>query len=296
MPIVQLSVLSWRSRFRSNTLPMKLIYLTGTSHSGSTLLDLMLNAHHEVVSVGEATNLNRSRHRKSGQLRLEKCSCRAPCLLQCEFWSRVDSQLKEKEGTSLSDLDLNDYSNLKKWHAANLAFFKAVSDVSGKAIVVDSSKLPRRLSHLIRVDEFKVYPIHVIRDPKGHVASVMRKRGLWKSIFRYELVHEQIRRTLASVPHTVVRYEELVLSPEATLRRALAPLGLEFEARQLAWAEQIKHTVAGNHLRFQTKSELCLDESWRHRLSLAQKLAVDIGTVHSRLRSHSNCRSNPLPF
>ena len=38
---------------------MKVIYIAGTSHSGSTLLDLMLNAHPEIISVGESINLPR---------------------------------------------------------------------------------------------------------------------------------------------------------------------------------------------------------------------------------------------
>lgn len=32
---------------------MRLIYIVGTAHSGSTLLDLILNAHPQIVSVGE---------------------------------------------------------------------------------------------------------------------------------------------------------------------------------------------------------------------------------------------------
>jgi Sulfotransferase family len=263
---------------------MKLIYLAGPSHSGSTLLDLMLNAHPEIVSVGEAVNLNRIRYRKSGKRRLEKCSCRAPSLLQCEFWQRVDKHLKETQGMGLRGLTLNNYSKRDEWHASNSAFFRSVSEISGKKFIVDSSKLPRRLSYLIQFDEFEVYPIHLVREPKGHVTSVMRKHGFGKSIFRYEFVHQQIRRRLKSLPHIVVRYEDLVLHPEGTLRRVLEPLGLEFDLRQLSWAEQIKHTVAGNRLRFQTTSELRLDERWKHRLSLTQKLAIDIGTLHSRLR------------
>jgi hypothetical protein len=35
---------------------MRVIYIAGTSHSGSTLLDLMLNAHPEIISVGEVLN------------------------------------------------------------------------------------------------------------------------------------------------------------------------------------------------------------------------------------------------
>ena len=38
---------------------MRVIYIAGTSHSGSTLLSLMLNANSEIMSVGEIQNLNR---------------------------------------------------------------------------------------------------------------------------------------------------------------------------------------------------------------------------------------------
>jgi hypothetical protein len=38
---------------------MRVIYIAGAAHSGSTLLDLMLNAHPEIVSVGEVLKLNR---------------------------------------------------------------------------------------------------------------------------------------------------------------------------------------------------------------------------------------------
>ena len=74
--------------------------------------------------------------------------------------------------------------------------------------------------------------------------------GLLKHIYGYVRVHERIRRTLRSVPHSIVRYEDLVLDPERTLSHVLAPLGLKFDPRQLLWAEQVQHTLGGNHLRW----------------------------------------------
>ena len=38
---------------------MKVIFIASLSHSGSTLLDLMLNAHRDVISVGELKQLGR---------------------------------------------------------------------------------------------------------------------------------------------------------------------------------------------------------------------------------------------
>jgi hypothetical protein len=98
-------------------------------------------------------------------------------------------------------------------------------------------------------------------------------------------VSAQTRAKLKSVPHSTVRYEDMVRDPEQTLKRVLAPLGLKFHPLQLAWAEQPKHSFAGNHARFQTKSELVLDESWKYRLSRSQKLLIDFGTILSRSRA-----------
>ena len=76
-----------------------------------------------------------------------------------------------------------------------------------------------------------------------------------------------------------------MIEPKRTLQDVLAPLGLEFDPLQLAWAEQTKHSFAGNHARWQTKSELVLDENWKHCLSQSQRLLIDIGTVLSQRRA-----------
>ena len=58
---------------------MRVIYIAGTSHSGSTLLDLMLNAHPAIFSAGEVLKLNRQLginhpRKQTGA----PCSCGAP--------------------------------------------------------------------------------------------------------------------------------------------------------------------------------------------------------------------------
>jgi hypothetical protein len=263
---------------------MRVIYIAGTAHSGSTLLDLMLNAHPKIVSVGEVLKLNR----QLGYLNPEKrtyveCSCGAPSLWECPFWSAVNAETLQAEGKSLADLDVLDERNRDSHHAPNLVMFRAIAKVSGNDFIVDSSKLPRRLAYLMQFEELEIYPIHLVRDPKGQIASVMRKHGgFLKNIVRYEWVHEQIRRKLKSIPHTVVRYEDLVRDPEHTLRSVLAPLGLDFDPGQLAWAEHAKHIVAGNRMRWEANSQLVLDETWRGRLNAMQQRVIDLGTLRSR--------------
>ena len=264
---------------------MRVIYIAGAAHSGSTLLDMMLNAHPEIMSVGEVLKLNNVKHSKSGEAKATRCSCGASGLLQCPFWSRVNKEIDKAHGKTLADLDVDNYHARDQRPEPNTALFKAIAAVSGKNFIVDSSKMPRRLEYLLRQEALNVYPVHLIRSPEGQISSVVHRFGLVASIFRYEVVSAQTRAKLKSVPHGVVRYEDLVREPEQTLKRLLAPLGLIFHPLQLAWAEQPKHSFAGNHARFQSKSELVLDESWKHRLSRSQKLLIDFGTILSRSRA-----------
>ena len=177
---------------------MRVIYIAGTSHSGSTLLDLMLNAHPAILAAGEVLKLNRQLTiRKSRKGTPAPCSCGAVSLWECPFWSAVDRRTQEISGKSLTDLDMLDYRDEDGASAPNAVVFKAVAEASGKNFVVDSSKLPGRLSYLMRLTELDVYPVHLVREPKGQINSVARKHGgFLKHIFRYELVHEQLRRIL----------------------------------------------------------------------------------------------------
>jgi hypothetical protein len=61
---------------------MRVISIAGTAHSGSTLLDLMLNAHPEIVSVGEVLKLNRQlRYLNPERRTYVEGSCGAPTRL-----------------------------------------------------------------------------------------------------------------------------------------------------------------------------------------------------------------------
>jgi len=262
---------------------MRVIYIAGTAHSGSTLLDMMLNAHPEIVSVGELLKLNRVIKYSKGIAKATRCSCGAVGLLQCSFWSRVNKKVEEATGKSIIELKIDDYDEGKTEPDANSAIFRAIAQVSGKKFVVDSSKIPRRLRHLMRNKELNVYPIHLVRSPAGQIASVISQHGLMKSILYYEVVHAQIRRALKSIPHGIVRYEDLVADQTSTLQNILEPIGLDFHPAQLRWAEQEKHSFAGNHARFRPTSEIVLDQGWRDRLSRSQRFLIKLGTCASRV-------------
>lgn len=258
---------------------MQVIYIASPSHSGSTLLNLMLGAHPEIVAVGELHKLNRRS--------VSVCGCGAS-IWDCEFWSGVSKETLQTLGKSIADLDILNYTEMDEAHSPNAVAFRAISQVSGKRYVVDSSKRPGRLSYLTQLESLDVFPIHLTRNPKGQICSAIRQNGGFaEHIYNYVVIHERIRRVLKSVPHRVVHYEDLVLDPKRTLNTILEPLGLKFHRRQLAWETQLHHMIAGNKLQWQP-SGLILDERWKYNLSHFQQFAISLGTAYSRRRLGSS--------
>ena len=84
-----------------------------------------------------------------------------------------------------------------------------------------------------------------------------------------------------------------MLEPEQTLQTILEPIGLQFQPRQLSWAEQEKHTIAGNRMRRHQQSRLVLDEQWKTSLTGIQKALIDVGTVFSQRRMRAPLRAAP---
>jgi Sulfotransferase family len=258
----------------------KIIFIAGLSHSGSTLLDLMLNAHQDVTSVGELKHLGRF-------ARLQKrrpCACGASNVWSCRFWTRVNELTIAAAGRTIADLNVEDYEHVERFKSDNTVLFDSIHAVARTKFIVDSSKHLRRLELLIQNKALEVFPIFLIRDPKGQICSSLRKDGnnLLGLITDYVGTNRAIYAYLKGRPHAIVRYEQLVSDAERTLVGIMQHLGLAFHPIQLSWATQERHNVGGNRMRWNGSSELKLDVAWRKELSLAQKLTIDAGTIPGR--------------
>lgn len=281
------------SRLEGNQARPKIIFIASLSHSGSTLLDLMLNAHPDVVSVGEVKQLRRYGRSVRARGRRAGCTCGAQSLGACPFWSLVSAISEARTGQSLNELNVEDYSDVASFDRDNVLLFSAISEAANKRHIVDSSKHVERLELLISNQELDVFPIFLIREPQGQIWSCLRKNrkyeklgkstaGLVRLTKRYVETNRRIHKLVGHLPHAVVRYEELALNPETALRALMEKLGLTFNPSQLQWASQERHNVGGNNMRFGKSSELMLDDHWRKKLSLAQRLAIKAGTLPGR--------------
>jgi len=175
---------------------LKLVYLLAASHSGSTLLAMLLNAHPEVCTVGElkATSL--------GDPARYRCSCRK-LIKECPFWKGIQEDMAKQgfnfdvtdAGTDLKSgaseyekkllrpllrgrffenmrdvaLSLSPYwkKRLSIILARNKALIECIADRTGKRIIVDSSKIGLRLKYLLQIPELDVNVIRTVRDGRG---------------------------------------------------------------------------------------------------------------------------------
>jgi hypothetical protein len=253
---------------------LKLCYITSAGHSGSTLLDVLISSHSRVVSVGEVMRLEYAPRKK--------CSCSVKFVLLCPFWQAVNSSMIEREGCGLADLQLQS-DDLEIFTHHNVVLFEAVSRVSGRQIIVDSSKNVPRLQRLIECGRFDVLPIHLVRRPQGVVYSHIKKGRPWvKYSYGYMKQMRRARRLLRDREHVSLRYEQLASDPVEVLTDIMTRLGLEFEPQQLQWAGRERHNYGGNRMRRARDSTIRPDTAWREKMPAWKKAAVGLITLPTR--------------
>jgi hypothetical protein len=174
----------------------RLVYILAASHSGSTLLAILLGSHPEICTVGElkATSM--------GDVDRYLCSCRAR-IKECPFWSTVSGDMSERgfdfditnAGTDLAfgagpyvqrllrslhrgpmlefvrdaalGLSPGWRSSLSRFQERNSALAETVCARTGKEVIVDSSKVGVRLKYLLRNPALDVKVVRLIRDGRG---------------------------------------------------------------------------------------------------------------------------------
>ena len=281
--------------------PLRVIYIMGSGRSGSTALDTVLGNLPGVESVGELNNLPRLGWREA-----QPCAC-GEAGPDCPFWSEVLERWLALGGDVERYIALQErFERLRSWprllaakRLANSSFedwkrqsgalFRAVGEVSGKSVLVDSSKNPVRASALNQVADLDMFLVHLVRDGRGvawslakafakdeaaGVQSHIPPRSTRQTALRWVLVNSQcnrIRKGQAEDRRQLLRYEDYV----ADLDRTLAPvrhfveeaLGETLGAISADAEMRVGHTIAGNRLRMQGPLRLRADVEWRSKMS-----------------------------
>ena len=262
-----------------------LLLIRGLGHSGTTILDLALGAHPEIVGLGEAARIlerPKAGEEKRGPAMLRgpyrherRCTC-GHVAAECPIWA-----------PTLNDLILNDDRSLtdKIQSLLQLTVQNRLTEGCHTSVVVDSFQddllLPMQLPL-----EMDVRIIHLVRDVRSWLHSRLKSARQAQMLFadsrtlaRWWYVNRKFEYSLKRSGRPVFQlgYEELALQPLASIRLICEWLGLSFSESMLSpGSNSHSHILSGNRVRFDSKRSdtINYDYSWLHSTYAAVHLAT----------------------
>lgn len=174
-----------------------------------------------------------------------------------------------------------------------MALIECISRLSGKKIIVDSSKIGIRLKYLSRMKEIDLKVVRLVRDGRGVALTYvdperfadaknpsLRRGGDGKSRLSKKLSMEQAvvewkrsneeaedaMRNIGSDRCIEIHYEDLCLKTEETLRKIFRFLETDSQKPVLDFKD-VEHHVVGNGMRMDSTNEIVLDERWKEQLT-----------------------------
>ena len=299
---------------------VRVLYIGGFGRSGSTLLERTLSRVDGLQAVGELRHVW-DRGVADNQL----CGCGA-AFHDCDFWCRVMHQafagfdqvdvehlvrLKgEVDRTRyIASMALGSPRGYRRRFAEYAAIltrlYRAIRDVSGCRIIIDSSKEPSYGYILRALPDVDLWTLHLVRDSRAVAYSWLKKKKrpeiYWthELMARYSPLGSSVRwLAFNALMHGFrarrgrylrVHYERFARDPDGVLAQVLQFLGEPVPAtpfiRGHTVALGVDHTASGNPLRFEIgEVSVKPDEAWREKLSPAHRRLVTACTWPLLLR------------
>lgn len=275
-----------------------ILFIGGIGRSGSTLIDRILGQLEEVVAIGELRYFLRNGFSES-----VLCSCGEP-FSQCQFWKRVldlakidiqEVMLLSKQVDRIKripfmlfpSLSANFSSNMDQYQRILKRLYIAISEVSGRKIIVESTKHPS-LFFLIR-EMFNVRLLHLVREPRGVAYSwekmkvrpafgdrvvYMPRRSVIESSLMWS--HWNLWFWLAKKldKSMFLRYEDFVANPKEKLSEITRFLEIssDIDIKDNKVFLSATHSIL-MHIK-NGEVEIRLDDTWKSNLAWYKHLAV----------------------
>ncbi|GES01374.1 sulfotransferase [Acrocarpospora corrugata] len=297
--------------------PVIVLHIAGTGRSGSTLFGSLLGQLGDCFDVGELGYLWDRGLRQDG-----RCGCGSP-VRTCPVWQPILREVFGPAGPSEAEV-----ARLAVLHRATARgrdvatlwlrgriqsespeyrdilarLIRAAASVSGRRVVVDSTKPVSYGRLLDDLPGIELRVIHLVRDPRavawswlrhkpGTGADTMSTRPALTTAIMWNLGNLAAMGSWAGDPrrYLLIRYEDLIGDPARWLRAAAALAGVDADELPLVGDSTVKmsptHTVAGNVARHQSgEIELRLDTEWSRALPRAQRVLVECATYPLRNR------------
>jgi hypothetical protein len=300
---------------------VKVLYILGSSHSGSSLLASLLG---EVQGFFAAAEMRLVWHGIDGR----RCGC-GRVVRECLIWApaiaaATRSGLRDEREVlraQSSTVRLRNLSTLLLRREVPTpqaaaygrmlgAMYMALAEATGARVIVDSSKSAAEATLLRDSADVEASLVHLVRDPRAMSYSLRRRaaqagprqrlRTTTELALRWSVtnaVAELVSGTYRG-RSALVRYEDLLARPGQTLSRLAELVGEDASdlgfLHDPSWPRASRHMVGGNALRFdQNVVRLRPDAAWMDGLKpasapfvtgLTLPLLLRYGYLHSPAR------------
>ena len=201
----------------------KVIFICGASHSGSTLLGLILGSHSACFYAGEVNKIQFLNIKKEH----EDKSCKI-CGRSCPIWGNF---ILDKE----------------------FGLYKQLSKLTNKPIIIDSTKKIawlKKQSNKLEIYQSK-YLIYILRDGRAVINSQLRK---YKDSDPEELIEKWIKHIKStddfyynfSGKKIQIHYEALSSKPEDITKKLCNFLEISYEKSMSQYYLHEHHPLGGN--------------------------------------------------
>ena len=290
---------------------VRYVCIPGSPFTGSTLLGSLLNELPHCGSMGEATGLI-----ARVELASYRCSC-GRLFIECEFWKYIATRtgelghpvnvfhtgfwnthlrlsqnrlinaalvrsLRWDPLNELRDAVVGSVARVRTaiadagWNTWSLA--SAVLERTGKSVFVDTARDHQRPKYLSAHPMLDVRVIHLIRDPRGNTASIMKHTGVdaataarqWR---HYNVEAARIRRYLPREAWMSLHYEDLCADPGGVLDRISDFLEVDRSGIREGFGGRESHII-GNKMRMKGIGEIREDLSWQTKLGRGELATI----------------------
>ncbi len=237
---------------------IRYIYILSCGHSGSTILDIALSVHPNIIGIGELYTFIKRLNRDKIDVSSHKCSCNK-LWNKCEIWKKVFHECKIKY---------------------YFDYYDKILEISKKQYIVDSSKELQPLTHLYKVRD-KVLIIHLIRNPCG---SIYRYYVKYNKLFRFIIFwiwyNIKIRIWIRNFPNKILlRYEDFVSEPLHYLKKICSMINEEYQEKYLSNLNVKSHQIEGNRIRLKEVNKIEPKDEWKEKMRKSHKIIIYLLTL-----------------
>lgn len=165
--------------------------------------------------------------------------------------------------------------HIDRQRRANVLFMSTVLDALEATVFLDNSHTPYRLRHLIDIADLDIRNLHLVRDPRGVVLSMITNSNLDAVSGTRAWLRRQtdVVRYGSNIENLTVRYEDLCRDPNQQLSRIHSFSGLDPECFDGDFKHS-EHHILGNRMRLGA-GKIDLDERWRTQLRSGDRHEIE---------------------